>query len=193
MVSVLLGLSYLLRRKLKGNWMKIHRVLTVCLIVLVLLHVFDVGIQLPQRILGAAGQEAKQNSKGEIAKEAEEKGEEAVAFSGARLKDGTYEGEAEGYQSTIKVAVTVENSAVTDIQIVEENDTPNFFERAKKIVNEIISGQTLEVDAVSGATFSSAGILNAVKDALEDAVVEGELESNDIDLSAVKRHGHHGR
>ncbi|MDY4693173.1 MAG: hypothetical protein SO401_06355 [Blautia sp.] len=45
---------------------------------------------------------------------------ESVAFSGAKLKDGVYEGEAEGYKDTIKVSVTVENGAVTDIEIMEE-------------------------------------------------------------------------
>ncbi|MGN1167287.1 MAG: hypothetical protein ACI4S2_12770 [Lachnospiraceae bacterium] len=45
-VSVLLGLSYLIRKRLKKNWMKVHRILTVCLLVCLMLHVVEVGIQL---------------------------------------------------------------------------------------------------------------------------------------------------
>ena len=60
--------------------------------------------------------------------------ENLVTFSGAILKDGTYEGAADGYARVIKVSVVVENGAVTDISIVEENDTPQFFEYAKGII-----------------------------------------------------------
>ncbi|MGN0333717.1 MAG: FMN-binding protein [Lachnospiraceae bacterium] len=163
--------------------MTVHRILTVCLIVCLVIHVADVGIQLPKRILTG-------NSDSDFNEEQiKEEVNDSTSFSGAQLKDGVYEGAAEGYKDTIKVSVTVENGEVTDIEILEENDTPEFFERAKKIVDDIISKQSLKVDAVSGATYSSVGIINAVNSALESAVVDGEMEKNDTELPAK---GHHG-
>ncbi|MCI6017555.1 MAG: FMN-binding protein [Clostridiales bacterium] len=81
--------------------------------------------------------------------------------------------------------------AVTDISILEENDTPQYFERAKEIVEHIIDEQSLKVDAVSGATYSSVGILNAVNNALESAVTDDELEKNDTELP-TDFHNEHG-
>lgn len=80
------------------------------------------------------------------------------------------------------MSVTVENGAVVDITILEQNDTPNFFERAKEIINDIINTQSLDVDAVSQATYSSIGIVNAVNNALESSVTSGELEQNKTEL-----------
>jgi len=113
-----------------------------------------------------------------------------VTFSGAQLKDGTYEGSADGYEGTITVSVTVSGGQVTDITVVSESDAPQFFNQAKTLLDTIISGQTLEVDAVSGATFSSAGLINATADALQQAVVSGTLQVNSIDLTSINRHGH---
>jgi uncharacterized protein with FMN-binding domain len=113
-----------------------------------------------------------------------------VTFSGAQLKDGTYEGSADGYEGTITVSVTVSGGQVTDITVVSESDSPQFFNQAKTLLDTIISGQTLEVDAVSGATFSSAGLINATADALQQAVVSGTLQVNSIDLTSVNRRGH---
>lgn len=96
------------------------------------------------------------------------------------LKDGSYDGSAEGYKGTIKVTVTVSGGKVTDIKVTDENDTPEFFSRAETLLDDIVSGQTLEVDAVSGATWSSAGLVNAVTDALQSAVTSGELKVTTI-------------
>ena len=48
-----------------------------------------------------------------------------------------------------------------------------FFNRAKGVIDKIIAGQTLDVDVVSGATYSSNGIISAVKNALT-----GEQDTN---------------
>ena len=193
-VSILLGLSYVLRKVLKKNWMRIHRILTIVVVVLLVIHVADVGIQLPSRILGISGSKDSSGSgNGNSASFFNIDGTDGfTSFSGAQLKDGVYEGSAQGYQSTIKVSVTVEGGQVSDIEIIEQNDTPQYFERAKSIVSSIISGQTLDVDAVSGATYSSAGIVNAVNDALQSAVTEGELEKEDYELPA-DTHGNKGK
>lgn len=123
-VSVLLGISYLLRKSWKKNWMKIHRILTIFLLVLVVIHIVDVGIQLPGRIFSSGTDSV---NSGEQIKDTVN---DSVTFSGAQLKDGVYEGSAEGYNGQIKVSVTVENGAVADIEILEENETPGYLERA---------------------------------------------------------------
>lgn len=112
-----------------------------------------------------------------------------ATFSGATLADGTYEGSAQGYSGTTTVSVTVSGGKVTAIDVVSESDSPQFFSRAEAILDTIISGQSLEVDTVSSATFSSAGLLNATYNALQQAVTSGTLQVTSIDLSSVQR-GH---
>ena len=112
-----------------------------------------------------------------------------VTFSGAVLKDGTYEGSADGYNGTITVSVVVGKGADTDISIVEEDDTPQFIERAKEIIDTIMNRQSLEVEGITGATYSSKGIQNAVYHALQNAVISGELKITDIQISNSHGHG----
>lgn len=86
-----------------------------------------------------------------------------------KYKNGEYEGGARGFRSDINVKVTVENGAITAVEVVSADDDPAFFDRAKGVIDSIISAQSTEVDAVSGATFSSNGIINAVVEALKTA------------------------
>lgn len=187
-LSVLLALSYVTRRILKKNWMNVHRILTIGMLITVVLHVVDVGIQLPARIL--SGKTDTSYEQGEL----KDQVNESISFSGAQLQDGVYEGSAQGYKDSIEVSVTVEDGMVTDIQVTKENDTPSYFERAKTVIEEIINKQSLNVDAVSGATYSSAGILNAVNNALEAAVIDGQLEyeapSDDRQIPGKPDHKH---
>jgi len=61
----------------------------------------------------------------------------------------------------------IENGYITSIKVTDYNDDEQFFSRAETtIINEILAGQTPDVDAVSGATYSSNGIMEAVADAL---------------------------
>jgi len=82
--------------------------------------------------------------------------------------DGTCTGSARGFKSTIKVSVTVVNSKITNVQVVSQADTANYFNRAKAVIQQVISKNgTNGVNTVSGATFSSRGILKAVQSALD--------------------------
>lgn len=84
-VSILLGISYLCRKICKKNWMQIHRILTVCMLILVIVHIVDVGIQLPSRILTLGKDSTDIQDKG--TDELEEVQENVSAtFSGAQLK-----------------------------------------------------------------------------------------------------------
>ena len=257
-LAALLGLTYLLRRVLKRRWMIAHRVLTVLLLVVLGLHLLDMGIQLPSRLFGTTGTEqtatvtdsatasgsssatttpstgsssttttpstgsssttttpstgsssttttpstgsssttttpstgsSSTTTTPSTGSSSSSSGTALVTFSGAQLADGTYEGSADGYSGTTTVSVTVSGGQVTDITVVSESDSPQFFSRAESILDTIVSGQSLEVDTVSGATFSSAGLLNAVYDALQSAVTSGTLQVTQVDLSNVRR-GH---
>jgi len=83
------------------------------------------------------------------------------------LADGDYSGSGTGFRGTTKVLVTVKNGYVTAIKIVSYRDDDQYFSRAKsKMIDRIISAQSLNVDTVSGATYSSKGIMEAVADAI---------------------------
>lgn len=83
--------------------------------------------------------------------------------------DGTYYGTAEGYLGDVKAAIVLKNHTIQSVQILENEDDAAFFNRARAVVNHIVKNQTTGVDVVSGATYSSNGIINAVKAALESA------------------------
>ncbi|SHJ65672.1 FMN-binding protein [Parasporobacterium paucivorans] len=87
--------------------------------------------------------------------------------------DGTYEGTGTGFRgATTKVSVTVENGYITNIEAISYGDDAPYFNRAFNSVTEsIIDSQSTDVDAVSGATYSSNGIMDAVSDALQNTAV----------------------
>lgn len=91
------------------------------------------------------------------------------ASSDASYKDGTYEGSATGYSGQMTVSVTVSGGKITEINIVNTGDDEEYLIDAKDVIPQIIEKQSTEVDAVSGATHSSKGIINAVAKALESA------------------------
>ena len=85
--------------------------------------------------------------------------------------DGIYTAEATGFEGQITVQVTVAEDKITDITILSAEDEEEYLSRAKQVIPAILEGQSPNVDAVSGATYSSTGILNAVKLALAKAAV----------------------
>ena len=85
--------------------------------------------------------------------------------------DGTYKGSGNGFRGKTEVTVTVESGVITDITIDSYNDDKEFFQKAKSgVIADIIKSQSTDVDAVSGATFSSNGIIEAVKNALGEEI-----------------------
>lgn len=85
--------------------------------------------------------------------------------------DGIYTAEAMGFEGQITVQVTVAEDKITDITILSAEDEEEYLSRAKQVIPAILEGQSPNVDTVSGATYSSTGILNAVKLALAKAAV----------------------
>jgi len=96
----------------------------------------------------------------------------SINGSSVKYTDGTYTGTGTGFRNgTTKIAVTIKNNKITNVVTVSSQDTPDFYQRAEStITSSIVSTQSTSVDTVSGATYSSDGIIDAVKDALSQAV-----------------------
>lgn len=113
------------------------------------------------------------------------------------LADGVYKGSATGFSGPVTVAVTIMDKKITSIDILSSTDDEVFFNRAKGVIDRIISSQSFDVDVVSGATYSSNGIIGAVKNALtgeKDKGVTGkskqestsEPDSSSAEIEAVQ-------
>ena len=83
--------------------------------------------------------------------------------------DGVYTGSGEGNGGTTKMELTLKNGTIQKIHVVSNEDDEAFFKRAETLISLVIQRQSTDVDAVSGATFSSEGILEAIQEALEAA------------------------
>ena len=112
----------------------------------------------------------KRNS---IAKQqAKEQAKEQAAGSEVstdNLRDGEYEGTATGYGGPLTVRITIKDGKLTDIKVISQTETPEYFNRAKAVIDNILSSGSVDVDSVSGATISSNAIKKAVADALRKA------------------------
>ena len=92
--------------------------------------------------------------------------EETEAVKG-NFTDGTYTGEGKGNNGPIKVEVVVKDGSITEINVLEQAETPNIYAGAEEqFIPSLIQSQNVDVDAVSGATNSCNGIREAVKAAL---------------------------
>jgi len=98
---------------------------------------------------------------------AENKKEEIKAQE--EYKDGEYIGEANGFSGTVKVKVTIKDKKIEQVEVISHSDDTSYMDSAKNIIQDIKRKQKAEVEVISGATYSSNGIINATKDALEQA------------------------
>ncbi|MCD8356853.1 MAG: S-layer homology domain-containing protein [Clostridia bacterium] len=101
----------------------------------------------------------------------------AVNVKDGTYQDGTYEGSAQGYYGLITLSVTMKDGAIQSIDVISHTDTPIYWDDAAAVMDTIIEKQSTDVDTVSGATYSSKGIIGAVESALKKA------EGNAVDLS----------
>ena len=115
------------------------------------------------------------------------------------LADGVYKGSATGFSGPVTVAVTIMDKKITSIDILSSTDDEAYFNRAKGVIDRIISSQSFDVDVVSGATYSSNGIIGAVKNALtgekdngvtgkskQESTSESESDSSSVEIAAVQ-------
>ena len=80
------------------------------------------------------------------------------------IADGTYTGHYSAFPVTATVVVTVKDHAISTIQLTEHNNGQG--QPAERITDDVLAAQTLDVDVVAGATYSSKVILKAIESAL---------------------------
>ncbi len=91
-----------------------------------------------------------------------------AATRGPFPTDGTFTGSAQGYGGMVTTQVTIEGGYIEDVQVIDApNEDGPYLEQAVKLIDDMLVKQTPNVDTVSGATFSSAGIINGVIQALD--------------------------
>lgn len=84
--------------------------------------------------------------------------------------NGTYEGEGDGFGGKIKVKVTLENDSIKSVKVTDHRGEGDaYYSQASVLTDQIVENQSTDLDTISGATFSSEGILSAVDDALGKA------------------------
>lgn len=132
--------------------------------------------------------------------ETENAAEDTQTATGSfELADGVYKGSATGFSGPVTVAVTIMDKKITSIDILSSTDDEAFFNRAKAVIDRIIASQSFDVDVVSGATYSSNGIIGAVKNALtgekdngvtgkskQGSTLESESDSSLAEIAAVQ-------
>ena len=101
---------------------------------------------------------------------AQAKGEAAENTAELAFTAGTYTGKASGYNGEVELAVTFSDTAVTAVELVSSKETQYVGDVAfEPMFADIVEANGSGVDTVSGATFTSAAIRNAVNDAAEQA------------------------
>lgn len=104
---------------------------------------------------------------------------EPLPVSDAEYENGTYVGSADGFNGPIELEVTVENNKISNVTILDHDETDGLSDPAfEEVTQAIIDTNSTDVDIVSGATLTSDGIIAAVDNALE-AVAESD---DDADL-----------
>lgn len=86
------------------------------------------------------------------------------------VKDGEYEGSADGNNGPVNVKVTIKDSKIDKVEVTDNVETQGIGDVAvEKVPEEIVKDQSTEVDNVAGATITTAAIKSAVRNALESA------------------------
>lgn len=107
------------------------------------------------------------------------------------FQDGCYAGVSQGFGGQTKVTVTIKEGKIANVIVTETNDTEAVSHQAvKKVPELIVAAQHYDVDIVSGASKSSKGIMDAVKNALEQAGDISQLgpKKSSTKVSKVEKH-----
>jgi len=208
-VSILLGLNWMARKYTKRfkGWIYYHRLLSVLFVGLVIWHIIDVGgIQIHKLIyeeITIAREKSVETETYIVNKNDSTLITEANLVTstdlaqiqeeteGLQFNDGTYTGEATGYRDGLIVSVVIENNQILSVEVIDHNEVSSRFYSTPValIPEEIVAAQSTEVDTISGATFTSTGIINAVNNALSQALISGEIwPDKELPTSSHGRH-----
>lgn len=135
-----------------------------CIIIVAVLFYYNQMMKLNEELVQAntkieqmAGQE---NSGGDAASAAEP----------GPYKDGTYSGTAQGYGGPVTTQVIITNGNITGIEITSsDGEDAAYYNMCLGILDDIVATQGTEVDTVSGATYTSNGIIGGAAEALSQA------------------------
>ena len=104
------------------------------------------------------------------------------AMAEAIPANGVYEGSANGMGGAVKVAVTVEDGKISDVEVLEHKETAGISDPAiEQIPQAIVDAQSTDVEAVTGATVTSEAIKEAVAAALSG---EGTEEAGELEITS---------
>lgn len=95
----------------------------------------------------------------------------ADAENASPYVDGVYEGVAEGFGGPVSVEVTIDGGDITDIRLLDvSGEDPAYLTQVESLLDQMLLTQGVNVDTISGATFTSKGLINAVTEALRKAL-----------------------
>lgn len=97
-------------------------------------------------------------------------------FAASLYNNGTYEGSGMGKFSSIVLSVTVTDDKIAAIDVVSQNETPNYWKKAVVLIDRIIEANSTDVDGITGATKSSNAIKTAVNNALDSARIKVSVQ-----------------
>lgn len=104
------------------------------------------------------------------------------------IPDGTYTGEGNGKGGKIVVELTIKDEKISDVKVKEHGETPGFADALDKMSADMVAKNAIEVDMVSGATLSSTGIIEAVKDAFsKTGATPDKLVANGVETEKEER------
>ncbi len=146
-------------KKRNWKWLSLALALALCMSVTACSSSSDTAEEETEAVEEEAEEEAEDE-------EAEEAGEEAGAYV-----PGTYTGEADGFGGTVSVTITVDETSITDVTAVGDDETEDVGGAAlDELAAQILDAQSADIDGVSGASFTSEGIRAAAQDAIDAAI-----------------------
>lgn len=122
----------------------------------------------------AASRDAQIETYGKKADEAEQLRKDMAVEQGSPektlYKDGIYQGKGTGFGGTVEVQIEIKDGVLSSAKVLSaEKETKQYLERAESLLQKVMEEQSADVDTVSGATLSSNGILEGIRDAWEQA------------------------
>lgn len=100
-------------------------------------------------------------------------GEKNSKSTAARFKPGTYEGTSKGFNGEIKATVTLSEDKIEKIEVKADGETPTIGGAAlEKLQKDMVDAQSPNLEAITGATLSTKGLIEAVSAAIKASGTE---------------------
>ncbi|QCX34720.1 FMN-binding protein [Caloramator sp. E03] len=94
-------------------------------------------------------------------------------------KEGTYYGVGEGHVGKIKIELATDKYHIKEIRVIEDEEIPIIAKKVYEIIpKKVIKANSTDVEVVTGATYTSKGLIDAINDALKKARINKESGQN---------------